>query len=71
VSVGNRKLEDGDVAGAIAQYREAIRLAADNPQAHYQLAVALARQGARGEAKREFEEARRLAPYLQPPAGIR
>ena len=71
VSVGNRLLKGGDVAGAIAQYREAVGLAADNPQAHYQLAAALARRGARQEAQREFEEARRLAPYLRPPAGIR
>jgi Flp pilus assembly protein TadD len=71
VSVGNRKLKEGDLAGAIAQYREAIRLAADNPQAHYQLAILLARRGNRDEARREFEEARRLAPYLQLPASIR
>ena len=71
VSVGNRKLEAGDTAGAIRQYRDAIKLAPDNPQAHYRLAIALARQGARGEAQRAFDTARTLAPYLQPPAGLR
>jgi Flp pilus assembly protein TadD len=71
VSVGNQKMKDGDVAGAIAQYREAIKLAADNPQAHYQLAAVLARRGALVEARREYEMARRLAPYLEPPPGVR
>jgi tetratricopeptide (TPR) repeat protein len=71
VSVGNRKLSAGDLAGAIAQYRHAITLADDNPQAHYRLAVALSRRGARAEAQREYEKARALAPYLQPPAGAR
>jgi tetratricopeptide (TPR) repeat protein len=71
VSVGNEKLKHGDVAGAVAQYREAITLASDNPQAHYQLSVALLRRGARAEARREFDQARRLAPYLEPPAGLK
>ena len=71
VSVGNQKLKSGDVAAAIEQYREAIRLADDNPQAHYRLALALVRRGALAEAMREYEAARRLAPYLQPPPGLR
>ena len=71
VSVGNKKLQSGDLAGAIRQYRDAIALAADNPQAHYQLAIALARQGSIGEARRAFDTARTLAPYLQPPMGLR
>jgi Flp pilus assembly protein TadD len=56
------------VAGAIEQFREAIRLAPDNPRAHYQLALALRRSGAAQEARRHFAEAHRLAPYLTPPA---
>lgn len=47
--------------GAIAQFREAIRLSADNPQAHYQLALALQRRGATAEARAHFAEARRLS----------
>jgi Flp pilus assembly protein TadD len=43
-----------------------VRLAPDNPQAHYQLALALARSGASEEARRHMDEARRLAPALVP-----
>ena len=71
VSVGNQKLKSGDIAAAIAQYREGVRLAEDNPQAHYRLAVALVRRGAVAEAQREDDTARGLARYLQPPAGLR
>ena len=67
VSVGVQKLKAGDRAGAIERFREAIRLASDNPQAHYQLALALRQTGARAEASVHFAEARRLAPYLRPP----
>ena len=67
VSVGVEKLKTRDLPGAIAQFREAIRLADDNPQAHYQLALALRRTGARAEAQSHFEQARRLAPYLTIP----
>ena len=67
VSVGVQKLKANDTAGAIAQFRDAIRLADDNPQAHYQLALALRRIGERAEAQTHFDEARRLAPYLTVP----
>jgi tetratricopeptide (TPR) repeat protein len=67
VSVGVQRLKAGDEAGAIERFREAIRLAAENPQAHYQLALALRRTGAMTEAAIHFAEARRLAPHLRPP----
>jgi Flp pilus assembly protein TadD len=67
VGVGLQKLKAGDVAGAIEKLREAVRLAPDNPQAHYQLALAFQRAGAQAEAKLHFAEAQRLAPYLRPP----
>jgi alpha,alpha-trehalase len=67
VSIGVERLKSGDVTGAVAQFREAVRLAPDNAQAHYQLALALRRLGRTTEARRHFEQARRLAPYLQPP----
>jgi Flp pilus assembly protein TadD len=66
-SAGRSKLGQGDVAGAVASFREAARLAPEDAQAHYQLALALRRSGARTEARREMAEARRLAPYLQDP----
>ena len=62
-----KKLKTGDYSGAITQFREAVRLAADNPQAHYQLARALQRTGARGEARVHFAEAQRLSPRLRVP----
>jgi Flp pilus assembly protein TadD len=65
--VGRQRLRANDLDGAIAQFREAVRLAADNPQAHYQLALALRARGEVGDARRHFDEASRLAPYLKPP----
>lgn len=64
-----QKLKARDYTGALIQFREAVRLAADNPQAHYQLALALQRTGARAEARVHFAEARRLSPRLLPPKG--
>ena len=52
VGVGIEKLKAADVAGAIERFREAIRLAPDNPRAHHQLALALERAGQRAEAQR-------------------
>jgi tetratricopeptide (TPR) repeat protein len=37
--------EDGDIDGAIAEYREVIRLQPDNPDAHYQLGASLYDKG--------------------------
>ena len=47
VGVGTERGRAGDLPGAIDQFREAIRLAPDNPHAHYQLALALQQSGAR------------------------
>ena len=68
-SAGRSKLASGDVPGAIASFRVAVRLAPEDAQAHYQLGLALRRTGALGEARRELAAARRLAPYLQDPEG--
>jgi tetratricopeptide (TPR) repeat protein len=65
VNAGRERLQKGDVRGAIARFRDAVRLAPDNAQAHYQLALALRRSGAMTEARAEYESARRLAPYLR------
>ena len=56
-----------NLAAAIAQFREAVSLAPDNAQAHYQLAIALRRRGALEQSRREFQIARRLSPLLKPP----
>ena len=68
VNAGLQQLKRKDLARAIAKFREAIELAPDNAQAHFQLALALRGSGQSDEAKREFAAARRLAPYLRPPA---
>jgi protein O-GlcNAc transferase len=62
ISTGMQKLAANDLVGAIAQFREAVRLGPSNAQAHYQLAKALTRAGAVDEARVHLEEAQRLAP---------
>jgi tetratricopeptide (TPR) repeat protein len=54
---GKRLLANGDLDGAISTYA----------LAHYQLAVALARQGQKDEAAREFQKASELDSHLVPP----
>ncbi|HEY2942427.1 MAG TPA: tetratricopeptide repeat protein, partial [Vicinamibacteria bacterium] len=66
VGVGLERRKAGDLDGAIERFREAVRLAPDHPEAHYQLALALQARGALAEARTHFEEARRLAPHLRP-----
>ena len=68
VNAGLERMKRDDVAAAIARFREAVQLAPDNAQAHYQLALALRRSGALEESRREFQAARRLLPYLKPPS---
>src|SRR5260370_20386786 len=67
VNAGLESLKRHEVAAAIARFREAVRLAPGNAQAHLQLALALRRSGALGESRRELEAARRLAPHSAPP----
>ena len=62
-----QKIKAGDYAGAIEKFREAVRLAPENPQAHYQLALALRHTGNVAEARTHLAEARKLAPYLRAP----
>ena len=62
VSTGAQKLASGDVNAALSELQQALRLAPDNPQVHYQLARALERAGRSAEARTHFDEARRLWP---------
>ena len=71
LGVGQQKLEAGDRKAAIAQFREAVRLDAGNPRAHVALALALDAAGEKTEARRHFDDAQRLAPYLRRPEKIR
>jgi len=56
----------GDLDGAIAQWREVVRIAPLSPRGHQALARALARQGRAAEAERHFAEARRLRASREP-----
>ena len=62
---GKRLLTVGDVDGAIAQLRNAVRLAPNYALAHHQLAMALTRKGEKSEAEQEFKKAKELDPSLR------
>jgi Flp pilus assembly protein TadD len=53
---------EGDVDGAIAEYRAALRLQPDHAEVHYDLGRALWTKGDREAAFEEFHTAYRLAP---------
>ncbi len=59
---GNALYEKGDLEGAIAELREAIRLKPDDAKAHYSLGVALRAKGDLDAAIPELREAIRLKP---------
>jgi tetratricopeptide (TPR) repeat protein len=67
VGVGRERLRQGDIDGAIAKFREAITLAADNYEAHYALALALRARGDHAAAAQSLVRARQLAPWLKEP----
>lgn len=57
---------EGNLDGAIAEYREAIRLKPDFPEAYFNLGVAFGRKGNPSEAATAYREAIRLKPdYLE------
>src|SRR5207244_12113584 len=55
-------LEKGNNSGAIEHYREALRLQPNSPQAHYNLAVGLVRNGELDAAIPELRVALQLDP---------
>jgi tetratricopeptide (TPR) repeat protein len=59
---GNALDDKGDVDGAIAEYREALRLRPDFAEAHYNLGVELRHKVDRNGAIAEYREALRLMP---------
>jgi tetratricopeptide (TPR) repeat protein len=65
---GKRLLGAGDIDGAIAQFQSAIHSEPNYAAAHYQLGLALNRQGHKDEAKVEFQKAAELDPHLTAPA---
>jgi Flp pilus assembly protein TadD len=59
---GNKYLEEGRFADAIAQYRMAVKLSPQDEDAHYNLALALAKAGNSAEAQKEYLEAIDIYP---------
>jgi len=57
VVLGNARMAKQDVDGAVASYRQALTLRPNDSNAHYNLAVALQKQGKEQEAARELEKA--------------
>jgi Flp pilus assembly protein TadD len=58
--------QKGDRDGAIAEYREALRLNSSNPLAHYDLGVALEKKGDLAGALQEYRAAYELNPQAPP-----
>lgn len=54
--------QQGRLDTAESQYREALRLIPNSPEAHFALGLVLVRQDKRAEARREFSEVLRLKP---------
>ena len=59
---GNELQKNGDLDGAIAEYRSALRLNPNFLAAHYNLGSVFQTQGRKAEAKEEFKEVLRLFP---------
>jgi tetratricopeptide (TPR) repeat protein len=64
---GRRLRGLGDLDGAIAQFRLAIRSVADYAPAHFELGIALRQAGKKDEAAAEFQRAAALDPKLVAP----
>jgi Flp pilus assembly protein TadD len=64
---GKKLLAAGDIDGAIAQFRSAIKLVPNSAQAHFQLGTALKRRGETGEGDHELKRAAELDPRLAAP----
>src|SRR6267154_2448890 len=54
VNRGTELLAQGKIDAAVAEYKEAARLSPEDEDKHYNLALALARQGQREAAKAEY-----------------
>ena len=61
-NLGIMLLDHGQTDEAIGQFRQAIKLRPEYPDAHYNLGNALVKKGQPDEAIREFQEAIRLKP---------
>ena len=66
-SVGTARLEAGDLAGALAQFRRATGINDEYAPAHYQLGRTLQRLGRLDASRAAFARAQQLNPSLVPP----
>jgi len=66
-AVGTQKLDAGDLAGALDQFRRATAIFEGYAPAHYQMGRALLRLGQRDASRLEFSRAQQLNPSLVPP----
>lgn len=62
ITEGNQLLGRGNYAEAARKYEQAVRIDPEDENLHYNLAIALARQGKTEEAKRRYTEALRIFP---------
>ena len=62
VAEGNELLNKRDFAAAEEKYRQAVALSPEQEDLHYNLGIALARQGKVEEAKKHYEKALQLFP---------
>ena len=62
VNRGTKLLERGKTEEAIALYSEALKLAPDDEDVHYNLGLAKSKQGRPDEARQHYEEALRIFP---------
>ena len=62
LELGNKRFQADDVKVAIEYYQQAITMQPDLPQAHYQLGLALQKQGKWNEACACYQQARQLQP---------
>jgi tetratricopeptide (TPR) repeat protein len=62
LNLGIAHMDKGDLDGAIAEYRQALRLKPDDAKAHFNLGVALRLKGDLDGAIAEYREALRLKP---------
>jgi tetratricopeptide (TPR) repeat protein len=62
VAEGNELVNKRDFAAAEEKYRQAVALSPEQEDLHYNLGIALARQGKADEAKKHYEKALELFP---------
>ncbi len=67
VSVGKKRLDQGDLDQAVSQFQSAIGMDPDSAEAHYHLGLALTAKGDEAGAQKAFERAQQLDPKRVPP----